>query len=192
MNKKSKAIVRILLIAITAIILIFGIYSLVWLIRYNVMYKPFLNDNFVSQDNDGMYIPSKDSSLHSEFPGKGIKHYFGLTFPEYPEWGNDITSNLAIKTTLKDKNGKELSICFSFKKEMFKETRYNWEIIDESDTDRKVGESVEICTDSNLQCIYENSNNGCKLNYDYCKDAMCEFYNKYLVSVFGEKLFPKI
>ncbi len=196
-NSKYKFVLKLLLIIFIAALLIFGIISLIWYINYSVVYKPLINNDKLTW-NDGAYEYIDDN----EFSDDKVGSYFYVNVPSFLDFGKDISSTIAIAMPIeKSDDGKSyetdlmrygsVTIAFGYKKTMFGEQQFYWDIYDRSG-DTSQMKDVEIYTNDKLELISQRSGNNCALTYDSCYEYIYDFYNTYLVEIFGEDCFPKL
>ncbi|MCD8095454.1 MAG: hypothetical protein LUE12_04930 [Ruminococcus sp.] len=193
MADKIKNAVKIIVILLLILLLAFAIVSLVWYIRYSVMYKPLIeNDNLTLYDEtDFDTYRYFDEEVFSESADEDNWSYYGVNIPHFLDFGSEFSSNVYVRTPRETYEQDGITISFSYKASFSLDDRvYYWDIQDLTSDNQPC--DVEIYTDSNLNLISQLTETNCELTYDDCYEYMLDFYNTYLVSILGEDCFPKL
>ncbi|MCD8095453.1 MAG: hypothetical protein LUE12_04925 [Ruminococcus sp.] len=185
LSKPTKIAIFIVLIAA----LIFGIVSLAWLIRYHILFDPYIeNDNFAYYNGSGAAAYTYETNSVC----------VDLNLPTFLKFQGSISS---ITTSFIDDNGNidmelqpDFNCRFIYDIKLFGESNIYWGIQDyEAYADSTEVGGPTIITDTELNLIEYYPDEGLsELTYEDCYEDMKEYYNTYIVAVCNNDTFKKI
>ena len=185
---KRKNLNKVLII-ISAILLVFAVISLIWYIRYAILFKPLLNNTKLEQDKDD----HNTYSLH--FMGEDINDWTTLTLsvPSFLSFSGNIciTQDFMVDEDNQSVNTGYHILMLYWPKIKDDNSEIIWQVM-EYDSDGELSEKgCTIITDDRLNLIEEIPILDSYLNYEECKDRMQFYYDNYLIGTFGEDYFNK-
>lgn len=181
---------KIIIIIISIIIMLFGVISLVWYLRYIILFKPLINDYVLmnSKHRDDRYLIHYTEGVPEDYATLSVYP------PEFLSFSGNIciTSDFLVDTATGDSAETGYDITLLYNPSLFKKnnTLY-WQMLEYDETGNTGDSGCVIITDTKLNLIEEESFPPTVLNYDECKDKMQFYYDNYLIGTFGEEYFNK-
>ena len=177
------------LIVISAILLVFAVISLIWYIRYAILFKPLLNNTKLEQDKDD----HNSYSLH--FTGESFSNWATLTLsvPSFLSFSGSICISQDLMVDCDDQLDDikyDIQMVY-WPKIKDDNSEIIWQMIEYGSDGELSEKGCTIITDDRLNLIEEIPISDSYLNYEECKDRMQFYYDNYLIGTFGEDYFNK-
>ena len=192
MKKLSKP-TKIILICVLVCVLVFAAVLIVWRIRYNILFKPYLeNENFsltYSDDETDIYSYDTDYA-YTEVSLPFFLHFNGSIHSKTNDnIGTDENGNIDVDSLL------DFSCSFLYFPKLFGDSYITWTIYDyeaySDDLNNVIGPTIITDTELNLIEYYPDEGLS-ELTYEDCYEDMKEYYNTYIVAVCNNDTFKKI
>ncbi|SFD24165.1 hypothetical protein [Ruminococcus albus] len=181
MKRKTLNIIKLVFIII---VFAFAVLSLVWYIRYTLLFKPLLENTQLKQDKDdhNYYTLRCKDSEPINWATICMRVPSFLSFSGHVTVCQDICIDYEYDDT-------DYDLTMSYWPKITDNNTIRWQALEYEDDGRLSDKGCVIITDTQLNLIEEYSDSDSHLNYNECKDKMQIYYDEYIKGSFGEDFF---